>query len=147
MASTIQTSERTEHAEACEVDQLDYNTSREIGICEVCIGGKQCKSSFEQSRTATSMPLELVHSDMCGKVGEKSLGGAEYFLTLLDDKTHYTCVYPLKTKDEVFEHFKEWQAEVENFTGCRVKTLRTDNGGEFTSNRFQAHLKTCGIRH
>ena len=54
---------------------------------------------------------------MCGKVGVKSLGGAEYFLTLLDDKTHYTWVYPLKMKDEVFEHFKEWQAEVENFAG------------------------------
>ena len=28
-----------------------------------------------------------------------------------------------------------------------MKTLRTDNGGEFTSNSFQAHLKACGIRH
>ena len=63
------------------------------------------------------MPLELVHSDVCGKMGHKSLGGAEYFLTLLDDKTHYIWVYPLKTKDQVFERFKEWQAEVENFTG------------------------------
>ena len=54
----------------------------------------------------TLMPLELVHSDMCGKMGQKSLGGAEYFLTLLDDKTHYTWVYPLKTKDEVFQRFK-----------------------------------------
>ena len=36
---------------------------------------------------------------------------------------------------------------MENFAGRRVKTLRTDDGGEFTSNRFQAHLKTCGIRH
>ena len=58
-----------------------------------------------------------------------------------------TWVYPLKTKDQVFEFFKQWQAEVENFTGQRVKTLRTDNGGEFTSKSFQAHLKACGIRH
>ena len=43
--------------------------------------------------------------------------------------------------------FKEWQAEVENFTGRRVKTLRTDNGGEFTSKQFQAHLKACGVCH
>ena len=129
------------------VNQLDYNTSGEIGICEACIGGKQCKNSFKPSETVTSMPLELVHSDVCGKMGQKSLGGAEYFLTLLDDKTHYTWVYPLKTKDQVFEHFKWWQAEVENFTGQRVKTLRTDNGGEFTSKSFQAHLKACGIRH
>ena len=31
------------------------------------------------------------------------LGGAEYFLTFLDDKTHYTWVYSLKNKDQVFE--------------------------------------------
>lgn len=129
------------------VSQLDYDTSGEIGVCEACIGGKQCKNSFKSSKTVTSMPLELVHSDVCGKMGHKSIGGAEYFLTLLDDKTHYTWVYPLKTKDQVFDRFKEWQAEVENFTGQRVKTLRTDNGGEFTSNSFQAHLKACGIRH
>lgn len=129
------------------VNHLDYDTTEEVGVCEACIGGKQCKNSFKSSETATSVPLELVHSDVCRKMGAKSKGGAEYFLTLLDDKTHYTWVYPLKTKDQVFERFKEWQAEVENFTGRKVKILRTDNGGEFTSNSFQAHLKSCGVRH
>ena len=129
------------------VSQLDCDMSGEIGICEACIGGKQCKNSFKPSKTVTSMPLELVHSDICGKMGHKSLGGAEYFLTLLDDKTHYIWVYPLKTKDQVFERFKEWQAGVENFTGRKVKTLRSDNGGEFTSKSFETHLKACGIRH
>ena len=129
------------------VNRLDYDSSREVGFCEACIGGKQLKNSFKPSETETSMPLELVHSDVCGKMGQKSLGGAEYFLTLLDDKTHYTWVYPLKTKDQVFDRFKEWQAEVENLTDRRVKILRTDNGGEYTSKMFQAHLKACGIRH
>jgi len=129
------------------VCQLDYNIAGKIGICEPCIGGKQCKNGFRPSERVASVPLELVHSDVCGKMGQKSIGGAEYFLTLLDDKTHYIWVYPLKTKDQVFERFKEWQAEVENFTGKRVKTLRSDNGGEFTSKVFQAHLKACGIRH
>ena len=123
------------------VNQLDYDMSGEVGVCEACIGGKQCKNGFKSSQTVTSVPLELVHSDVCG---QKSLGGAEYFLTFMDDYTHYTWVYPLKTKDQAFE---EWQAEVENFKGLRVKTLRTDKGGEFTSKRFQAHLKSCGVRH
>ena len=56
-------------------------------------------------------------------------------------------MYPLKTKDQVLERLKEWQADVQNFTGRKVKTLRTDNGGEFTSKIFEAHLKACGIRH
>jgi transposase InsO family protein len=126
---------------------VNHNTSREVGFCEACTGGKQCKNSFKLSETESLVPLELVHSDVCGKMGQKSLGGAEYFLTLIDDKTRYTWVYPLKTKDQVFDHFKEWQAEVENRTGRRVKVLRTDNGGEYTSRKFQDHLKTCGIRH
>ena len=28
-----------------------------------------------------------------------------------------------------------------------MKTLRTDNGGEFTSTKFQSYLKSCGVRH
>ena len=96
------------------VSHLDYNTFNEVGFCEACVGGKQCKNSFEPGKTETSMPLELVHSDVCGKMGQKSRG-VEYFLTLLDDKTHYMWVYPLKTKDQV-------QAEVENSTGTKLKT-------------------------
>ena len=46
--------------------------------------------------------LGLVHSDLCGKINTQSLGGDQYFLTLIDDKTCYVWVYPLKHKDEVF---------------------------------------------
>ena len=38
----------------------------------------------------TSMLLDLVHSDICGKMGQKI---PEYVLTLLDDNTHYVWVY------------------------------------------------------
>ena len=41
----------------------------------------------------------------------------------------------------------QWQAEVENSTGRKLKTLRTDNGGDYVSNALEDHLKTCGIRH
>ena len=124
------------------VNHMDYNTSREVGFCEACIGGKQHKNSFKLSSTETSMPLELVHSDVCGKIGKKSLGGAEYFLTLLDDN-HYTWVSAQDKRLGV----QEWQAEIEKHTDRRVKVLRTDNGGEYTSKKFQDHLKACEIRH
>ena len=65
----------------------------------------------------------------------------------MDDKTHYIWVYPLKTKDEVFERFLEWKALVENVSGKKLKRLRTDNGGEYTSKRFEGYLKSCGIQH
>ena len=81
------------------VNRLDYyNTSRKIGTCEPCIGGKQAKLPFQTSSTSMSVPLELVHSDLCWKMGDKSIGGAEYFITFLDHHTHYCWVYPLERR-------------------------------------------------
>ena len=80
------------------VSILDCDAACEMEFCEACVGGKQCKKNFEPSTTKTSSPLELVHSDVCGKMGAKSRGETEYFLTLLDDKTHYVWVYPLKNE-------------------------------------------------
>ena len=142
-----QSMQKLARKELVSSNQLDFGTPGGIGICETYVSAKQRKNSFKPIETTMSEPLELVHSDVCGKVGHRSIGGAEYFLTLLDDKTHYVWVYPLKTKDQVFERFKEWQAEVETFTGKKVKALKSDNGGEYTSNAFQALLKSCGVRH
>lgn len=41
----------------------------------------------------------------------------------------------------------EWKTMVEKSTGHNVKTLRTDNGGEYTSREFEDYLKKEGIRH
>ena len=81
------------------IDNFDYNTSNELGFCKACVGGKQCRSSFKASETETKEPLELIHSDVYGKMNHKSIGGAEYFLTFVDDKTHYIWVYPC-TEDQ-----------------------------------------------
>ena len=89
----------------------------------------------------------MVHSDVCGKMSSQSLSGAEYFLTFIDDKTRYVWIYGLKNKDQVFSRFIEWKKMVEKSTGQQLKNLRTDNGGEFTSNKFEEYLKTEGVRH
>ena len=68
-------------------------------------------------------------------------------LTFIDDKTHYVWTYILKHKDQVFGPFLEWKAMVEKPTGRKLKTLRTDNGGEFTSAEFDGYLKAEGVRH
>jgi transposase InsO family protein len=36
---------------------------------------------------------------------------------------------------------------VEKSTGRKLKAIRTDNGGEFTSMEFEAHLTREGVRH
>ena len=61
--------------------------------------------------------------------------------------THTDVVYVLKTKSEVFCKFLEWKSLVERMSDRQLKILRTDNGGEYTSNEFENYLKAEGIRH
>jgi len=36
---------------------------------------------------------------------------------------------------------------VENASGKKLKVLHIDNGGEYTSNKFEEFLKSKGLRH
>lgn len=129
------------------VDGFDYSSNSKT-FCEPCVEGKHHRSPFSTSgATRSEEVLGLVHSDVCGKVDTQSLSGAEYFLTFIDDKSRYTWVYVIKRKSEVFQKFVEWKALVEKSTGKRLKVLRTDNGGEYTSAEFENYLKGEGIRH
>lgn len=57
-------------------------------------------------------------------------------------------VYFLKTKDETLEAFKNLCALVERGPERRVRTFRTDRGGEFGSNEFDKYCEKAGItRH
>ena len=42
----------------------------------------------------------------------------------------------LNEKSEAFEKFKIFKAMAENESGMKIKCLRSDNGGQFTSNDF-----------
>lgn len=39
----------------------------------------------------------------------------------------------MRSKDEAFEKFKEFEAMSTNITGNSIKVLRSDNGGEYVS--------------
>jgi hypothetical protein len=76
----------------------------------------------------------------------KSLGGSSYYVIFIDEYSRKTWLYLLKTNDTVFRKFQEFKEEIENLTNKKIKTLRTDNGGEYTSKEFIAFCKLAGIR-
>lgn len=116
------------------------------GVCMGCALGKNTKKSFPSSDGKSKGILDLVHSDVCGPMTVASLGGFLYFTTFIDDFSRKTWIYFLKRKDEVFSKFKEFKALVENSTNRKIKVLRSDNGGEYTSKDFNNFCKSAGIK-
>ena len=90
--------------------------------------------------------MELIYSDVCGPISSTYLSGFEYYITCIDDYSRKTWIYFLKAKSEVFEKFKELKALIENLSDKRIKTLRSENGGEYTSKEFEAFCKDVGIK-
>jgi hypothetical protein len=73
-----------------------------------------------------------MQSDVCGSMLATSLSRYAYYVSFIDDYSRKNWIYLLKAKNEVFGKFKEFKALVENLTERKIKTLRSDNGGEFT---------------
>ena len=57
-------------------------------------------------------------------------------MLLIDNYTRMYWLKFLKEISESFEKFKIFKAMVENETHVKIKCLRSDNRGEFTSNEF-----------
>lgn len=52
---------------------------------DYCLFGKEHRILFNSSSTKKSYLLRLVHSNVCGRMVEDSLGGNRYFVALIDD--------------------------------------------------------------
>ena len=82
--------------------------------CSHCLEGKQNRLSFKTNPPHRQPNLlDLVHSYVCGHLKVKTNGGASYFVTFIDDHSGKLWVYALKSKDQVFGKFKEFQALAE----------------------------------
>ena len=115
-------------------------------ICEHCIYGKQIRKTSPSLDRKRLLPLELVHSDVCGPMPTKSLGGSSYFVTFIDDSTRKVWLYGLRSKDQVFSTFQKFLSMVENQFGRQLKSIRTDNGGEYVSHKFINFCDKRGIK-
>ncbi|KAL2230806.1 UNVERIFIED_CONTAM: Retrovirus-related Pol polyprotein from transposon TNT 1-94 [Sesamum indicum] len=121
--------------------------SIEVGHCEHCVFGKQKRVSFlTTGRTPRKEKLELVHTNLWGPAPVSSLGGSTYYMTFVDDSTGKVWVYFLKRKSDAFDTFRRWKALVENVIGLQVKCLRSNNGGEYSSEGIKNYCTDHGIR-
>ena len=115
-------------------------------ICKDCLAGKQQRDPFPKVSTwRASQILQLIHADICGPITPASNSKKRYLITFIDDYSRKTWVYFLVEKSEAFDTFRSFKNHVEKETSIFIKCLRTDRGGEFTSQAFNDFCKENGI--
>lgn len=119
-------------------DKLDF--------CDVCVLGKQCREPFTGTRVRATRPLERVHSDVCGPITPAAWDDSRYFVTFIDDYTHFAVVYPIKKKSEVFQKFREYEAMASAALGHSISKLTVDQGREYCSNDQRDWYVSKGIQ-
>jgi transposase InsO family protein len=87
-----------------------------------------------------------VHGDLCGPVTPATPGGRHYFLLLVDDLSHYMWVMVLGSKGEAANAIRRVQVAAEAEYGRKLRVLRTDNGGEFTTVEFTSYCADEGVQ-
>jgi transposase InsO family protein len=75
-----------------------------------------------------------------------SLGNFVYYGLFIDNYSRKTWIYFLKAKDEVLNKFQEFKDLVENLSKRKIKILRSENGGEYTSKEFKDFFQEAGIK-
>ena len=127
---------------------VKLSTISQLSFCEGCVEGKMQRRPFKSvTHQQSKRRLELIHSDVCGSLQVESIGGSRYFVTFIDDYSRCAAVYFIKTKTEVLEKFKIFEAMVTKQCDEPILKLRTDNGGEYMSKEFQDYLAAKGIEH
>jgi transposase InsO family protein len=108
--------------------------------------GRTSRTLFPKKENKAEGILELIHLDVCGPIPSSSMSGYVYYVSFIDDYSHKTWFYFLKSKDQVFNKFNEFKALIENLSERKIKILRLDNGGEYTSKEFVSFCKDVGIK-
>jgi len=116
-------------------------------ICGICAVGRQQKEPQTKTREKPRELLSIVHTDICGPMQTPSINGERYFVTFTDEKSGRVSICLLRTKDGTLAAFQSYRARAERVSGKRIKSLRSDGGGEYLNREFKKYLAEAGIQH
>ena len=113
-------------------------------MCDACQRAKSHQLPYSTSYHVTTVPLELIHSDVWHPAIASS-GGYKYYVSFVDDYTRFTWIYLLKHKSDVEQVFYNFQAHVERLLDCKIKAVQSDWGGEY--HKLHLYFQCTGIFH
>jgi hypothetical protein len=111
--------------------QLAVTKNKKLPICLACQRGKSHQLPFNMSENKSSVPLELVFSEVWGPSPILSNNGARFYVIFVDHFSKFTWFYPIACKFDVFSIFPKFQAYVECQFNHKIKSIQIDGGGEY----------------
>ena len=77
-------------------------------MCETCELGKHHRATFNLSLNKTTIPFQIIHTDVWGPSNISSMNGIKWFVTFIDDFFRTTWVYLMREMSDVFSIFKNF---------------------------------------
>jgi transposase InsO family protein len=115
-------------------------------VCAPYHHGKMITASHSLVNTMmTEQPRQLLHMDTVDPSRVRSIGGKWYVLIIIDDYSHYSWVFFLESKDEVFEHFQSLALTLNNEHPNCLKAIHSDNGTGFRNVSFDQFCLEHGV--
>ncbi|MBW0534724.1 hypothetical protein O181_074439 [Austropuccinia psidii MF-1] len=116
-------------------------------LCESCSFAKSTHRPFEcESRGIVNAPGDVIVIDLVGPF-PISVQRHLYGLVIQDHYSSLVSFVPLRSKGEATKAVLGWLRSFDVLSGHKVKRVRSDNAGEFTSNAFEDGLLDLGITH
>ena len=110
------------------INNIDYSC---LSKCQICATSKLTKRTCGSVSRETNL-LELVHYDLGDLKQTMTRGGKKFYVTFIDNYSRFIRIYLLRHKDETFDMFLSYKAEVENQLDRKNKRIIFDRGGEYT---------------
>lgn len=103
---------------------IDCNKLSNSSICGSCVLGKHIKLPFVSSFSNTTMPFDILHSDLWTSPVLSSLAH-RYYVLFLDDYSKYLWTFPIGQKSYVYDIFLAFKALI--------------------STQFERNIKICNV--
>lgn len=125
--------------------KISDSSSSKPQDCNVFIEGKLTQSRKRNPDARATAPLELVHTDLEGPIDPVSSKGFRYSIAFTDDYSGAVFMYFLKSKRDIVAATQRFLADTALYG--EVKCIRSDNGGEFFSQKFESLLEKNKLKH
>ena len=115
--------------------------------CSHCCDGKMSNKPHKRKDKERKEILDLVYTDLSGKINPKAYNGDLYCQLLLDDASGAIWFTSFRSKSEAKQGTKKLIVHAQSTSNQTVKNIRSDGGSEFLSRNLLDFHDENNIHH